>query len=118
MRADAFARYAVIVETLTRLAKLQLLHAADPADDFCVYSIAQEYASNNQLALSIEWFEKLLNEHPAHAYGFYHYAKVLERCDRTNEAIDALKRGLAQAKNCNDAKAAAELASYLDELTP
>ena len=111
-------RYAVRVETKSRLEQLQKLHAADPMDDFCLYSIAQEYATANELQLSLQWFEKLLAQHPTHAYGHYHYAKVLERCERMDDAVAALQRGLTQAKLARDAKAASELASYLDELTP
>ena len=111
-------RYAVRVETKSRLEQLQKLHAAEPTDDFCMYSIAQEYATANELQLSLQWFEKLLAQHPTHAYGHYHYAKVLERCERMDDAVAALQRGLTQAKLARDAKAASELASYLDELTP
>ncbi len=118
MRQCINLRYAVAVETKSRLEQLQKMHAADPADDFCIYSIAQEYAGANQLQLSLQWFEKLLQQHPTHAYGHYHYAKVLERCDRISDALNALQRGLAHAKQANDGKAASELASFLDELTP
>ena len=111
-------RYAVSVETKSRLEQLQKLHAADPADDFCIYSIAQEYASANELPMSLQWFEKLLAQHPTHAYGHYHYAKILERCERVDEAVAVLQRGLAHAKHAKDMKATSELASYLDELTP
>ncbi len=83
-----------------------------------MYSIAQEYATANELQLSLQWFEKLLAQHPTHAYGHYHYAKVLERCERLDHAMAALRRGLAHAKQAQDGKASAELASYLDELSP
>ncbi len=117
-REIASPRYAVSVETKSRLEQLQKLHAADPADDFCIYSIAQEYASANELPLSLQWFEKLLAQHPTHAYGHYHYAKILERCERVDEAVAVLQRGLAHAKHAKDMKATSELSSYLDELTP
>jgi hypothetical protein len=42
----------------------------------------------------------------------------LERCERLDEAVAVLQRGLAQAKQAKDMKATSELASYLDELTP
>ncbi|MCE9619012.1 MAG: tetratricopeptide repeat protein [Planctomycetes bacterium] len=106
------------MDTKTRIDHLKKLHAADPKDDFCIYSLAQEYAGSNQLPEAITWFEKLLAEHPAHAYGYYHYAKALERCDRAKDALAALQRGLQEARKSGDAKAASELASYLDELTP
>ncbi len=94
------------------------LHAADPADDFCLYGIAQEHAAAGDLPRAIHWFERLLAAHPAHAYGHYHFARALQRAGRDADAAEALRRGLAAARAAGDAKAVGELAAFLDELTP
>jgi predicted Zn-dependent protease len=86
-----------------RLSSLMAMLSADPADAFCLYGVAQEHAKADRLDEAIAWFERLLRAHPDHAYGHYHLAKVLE--------LDAARR-------TGDAKAAGELASFLDEITP
>jgi hypothetical protein len=43
---------------------------------------------------------------------------VLERAGRTDQATDVLRRGLDAARRSGDAKAANELAGYLDEIMP
>jgi tetratricopeptide (TPR) repeat protein len=101
-----------------RLSSLMAMLAADPADAFCLYGVAQEHAKADRLDQAVAWFERLLQAHPDHAYGHYHLAKVLERSGRMPEAEATLRRGLDAARRVGDAKAAGELASFLDEITP
>ena len=91
--------------------------ARDPLDAFCLYGVAQEHAKADRLDQAIEWFERVLAVEPDHAYAHFHLAKVLERAGRVPAAVDTLRRGLQAARQAGDAKAAGELAGYLDELT-
>jgi len=100
-----------------RLSSLMAMLAADPADAFCLYGVAQEHAKADRLDQAVAWFERLLQAHPDHAYGHYHLAKVLERAGDLPAAVSALQEGLRVARASGDAKAANELAGYLDELT-
>jgi Flp pilus assembly protein TadD len=101
-----------------RLATLMGMLEQDPADTFCLYGVAQEHAKADRLDEAVRWFERLLQVEPSHAYGHFHLAKVLERDGRVGEASEVLRRGLAAARASGDAKAANEIAGFLDEITP
>ena len=101
-----------------RLASLMAMLEGDPRDAFCLYGVAQEHAKADRLDEAIRWFERLLQVEPTHAYGHFHLAKVLERAGRLSDATEVLQRGLTAARGTGDAKAANEIAGYLDEITP
>lgn len=89
----------------------------DPTDAFCLYGVAQEHAKGDRLDQAIRWFERVLTVEPTHAYAHFHLAKVQERAGLLPSAIETLRRGLQVARQAGDAKAASEIAGYLDELT-
>jgi len=101
-----------------RLASLMAMLEGDPADAFCLYGVAQEHAKADRLDEAVRWFERLLQVEPTHTYGHFHLAKVLERSGRLGDATEVLRRGLSAARATGDAKAANEIAGYLDEITP
>lgn len=88
----------------------------DPSDAFCLYGVAQEHASAGRLDEAVAWFRKTIDADPGHAYARFHLAKALERQDDVAGAVTALREGLQVARATGDAKAANELAGYLDEL--
>jgi tetratricopeptide (TPR) repeat protein len=88
----------------------------DPSDAFCLYGVAQEHASAGRLDEAVAWFRKTIAADPGHAYARFHLAKALERLDDMEGAVTALREGLQVARAAGDAKAANELAGYLDEL--
>lgn len=89
----------------------------DPSDAFCLYGVAQEHASAGRLEEAVAWFHRTIAADPGHAYARFHLAKVLERAGDVPGAVSALQEGLRIARASGDAKAANELAGYLDELT-
>ena len=91
---------------------------SDPDDAFCLYGVAQEHAREGRLQEAVEWFSRAIEADPTHAYARFHMAKALEGLGRVDEAVRALRDGLQVARTSGDAKAAGELASYLDEITP
>jgi tetratricopeptide (TPR) repeat protein len=91
--------------------------AQDPSDAFCLYGVAQEHASAGRLDEAVAWFRKTIAADPGHAYARFHLAKALERMEDLDGAVAALREGLQVARAAGDAKAANELAGYLDELT-
>lgn len=101
-----------------RLGTLMAMIEQDPSDTFCLYGIAQEHAKAERLDEAVRWFERLLELEPSHAYAHFHLAKVLERAGQVKRATEVLERGLIAARHAGDAKAANELAGYLDEITP
>lgn len=90
----------------------------DPGDAFCLYGVAQEHAKAARFDEAVAWYRRAIDADPGHAYARFHMAKALESLGRVPEAMAALRDGLAAARAAGDAKAANELAGYLDELTP
>ena len=102
----------------SRLESLMRLLEQDPSDAFCLYGVAQEHASAGRDEDAAAWFRRAIAADPKHAYARFHLARALERLGRVDEATAALREGLGVARAEGDAKAANELAGYLDELTP
>lgn len=99
-----------------RLQKLLRLLEAEPEDAFCLYAIAQEHLRLDAPEQALAWFERTIVADPAHAYAHFHAAKALEQLDRLDDARRILEAGLASATRSGDAKAAGEIAGYLDAL--
>jgi len=100
-----------------RLSKLLALHAADPADAFCLYGIAQEHARAGRHGEALEWYDRTLAADPAYCYAYYHKARSLEDLGRALDACATLRAGLDAARRAGDGHALSELNAYLDQLT-
>ncbi len=100
-----------------RLAQLLRLVELEPTDAFCLYGVAQEYARRGQHAEAVAWYDRCLAADPNYCYAYYHQAKAFEEADRIDDAVAALKAGLARATSVGDRQAQNEIAAYLDQLT-
>ncbi len=100
-----------------RLAQLLKLLEADPADAFCLYGVAQEYARRGNADEAVRWYDRCLGVDPLYCYAYFHKAKALEELDRMSDAVATLRTGLEKAKVARDGQAISEIAAYLDELT-
>lgn len=91
--------------------------AQSPADNFLQHALALEYIKlgNDEEARSL--FEEILNRDPAYIGSYYHLAKLLERIDATDEAINVYEKGMEAAKKAGDDHAFSELRSAYEELT-
>lgn len=103
---------------MERVGRLLKLYQSDPCDADVPYMIAQEHARAGDHAHALQWYDTCLKMEPAYHYAYYHKAKSLEALERFGDAAAVVQEGLARARASGDQKAAAELASYLDELTP
>lgn len=101
---------------MSRLAQLEKLLAADPADADVLYMLAQEHAKAGDHAAALAWYDKCLAVSPAYHYAYFHKAKSLEAMGDIAGAVDVLRAGRSRAAHAGDAKAASELGAYLDEL--
>lgn len=100
------------------LAQLERLLAADPADPFVLYGIAQEHAKSGAHARAVEFYDRCLAADPAYCYAYYHKAKSLEALGREADAVQTLRDGAAAAKKAGDEHAVSEISGYLDVLSP
>lgn len=89
----------------------------NPTDSFLQHALALEYIKlgNDEAARSL--FEKLLNENPGYIGSYYHLAKLLERKDKAEEAIEVYEKGMEEAKRAGDGHAFGELRAAYEELT-
>ncbi len=102
---------------MERIPKLKELLVQNPADSFLQHALALEYIKlgNDEAARGL--FEKLLNENPGYIGSYYHLAKLLERKDKTEEAIKIYEKGMEEAKKAGDNHAYGELRAAYEELT-
>lgn len=100
-----------------RLSKLLSMLEADPGDAFCLYGIAQEHAGNGEHETALEWYAKAAVAAPDDGYVHFHRARSLEDLGRVDEAITAVRDGLAAAGRSGDAHAQSELNGLLESLS-
>jgi tetratricopeptide (TPR) repeat protein len=74
-----------------RLAQLLKLLEADPADAFCLYGVAQEYARRGNADEAVRWYDRCLGVDPLYCYAYFHKAKALEELDRVSDAVATLR---------------------------
>ena len=61
-------------------------------------------------------FEEILNREPEYIGSYYHLAKLLERNEKTDEAIKVYEKGMEEAKKAGDNHAYGELRGAWEEL--
>lgn len=100
-----------------RIVQLQSLLAAEPDDTFCLYGLAIEYAKRGEHDRALQWFDRTLQADPNYCYAYFHKAKCQEDAGDTAGACQTVRAGIERAAAIKDAKALAELSSYLDEMS-
>ena len=102
---------------MDRIFKLYEFLKANPKDSFVQHALALEYIKlgNDEQARGL--FEEILNRDPGYIGSYYHLAKLLERNDKTDEAIKVYEKGMEEAKKAGDNHAFGELRGAYEELT-
>jgi Tfp pilus assembly protein PilF len=100
-----------------RISKLNEFLKINPKDSFVQHALALEYIKlgNDEQARGL--FEEILNREPDYIGSYYHLAKLLERNDKTDEAINVYEKGMEEAKKAGDNHAFGELRGAYEELT-
>jgi predicted Zn-dependent protease len=99
-----------------RLAQLSQMQAADPDDPFFPYAIAQEYLSDQQLALARTQFEALMARFPDYLPAYYHAGMTMYQLGDPDAATACLQQGLALARTQGDRKTAYEIRELLEDI--
>lgn len=89
----------------------------NPTDSFLQHALALEYIKLGDDEKARSLFEALLNREPGYIGSYYHLAKLLERNDKTEEAIKVYEKGMEEAKKAGDIHALGELRGAYEELT-
>ncbi len=102
---------------MSRIEKLNEFLKTNPTDSFLQHALALEYIKLGDDEKARGLFEALLNREPGYIGSYYHLAKLLERNDKTEEAIKVYERGMEEAKKAGDNHALGELRGAYEELT-
>jgi len=101
---------------MDRIAKIKEFLAANPADNFLRHALALEYMKLGEDAAARELFEAILTESPDYVGSYYHLAKLLEKMEERELAIQWYEKGMAAAKQAGDNHAYNELQAGYEEL--
>lgn len=91
-----------------RLQQLFTFLEEEPDDPFNLYAIALEYLKN-QDEKALQYFEKLLQEHPDYVATYYHAAQLYLDLDMKEKAEQTYLKGIEKAKDQQNTLALREL---------
>lgn len=101
---------------MDRIEKLKEYLAANPTDSFLQHALALEYIKLGDDSSARQLFEDILSRDPNYIGSYYHLAKLLERLNMQETAIDWYQKGMAAAKATGDQHAYNELQMAYEEL--
>jgi tetratricopeptide (TPR) repeat protein len=102
---------------MDKIAALTEILTADPANAFARYGLAMEHAGQGKTDLALTEFTTLIHHNPDYVPAYQMSAQTLAKLGRTDEAIARLKEGLTAAHRTNNAHAASEMQTLLDDLS-
>lgn len=102
---------------MERILKLKEYLSVNPMDSFLQHALALEYIKLGNDEDARVLFEEILNREPGYIGSYYHLAKLLERMEETNKAIEVYEKGMEAAKKADDNHAFGELRGAYEELT-
>lgn len=87
-----------------------------PGDAFARYGLAMECAKEGDNRAATEHFEKLLEDEPNYAAGYFQFAQLLARLGRLEQARKLLSDGIIVAQRAGDMHARDEMQSALNAM--
>ncbi len=101
---------------MDRIAKIKEFLQTNPNDNFLRHALALEYLKVGEDLLARELFEGVLTDSPDYIGSYYHLAKLLEKMEQTDLAIEWYEKGMAEAKKAGDNHAYSELQAAYEDL--
>jgi len=101
---------------MDRITKIREFLTANPKDNFLRHALALEYMKLGDDQGARELFEAILAESPDYIGSYYHLAKLLEKMQETDLAIQWYEKGMAEAKKAGDNHAYNELQAAYEDL--
>ena len=80
------------------------------------HALALEYVKAGDDAKARDYFEDILSDSPDYVGSYYHLAKLLERNDEADLAVQWYKKGMEAARQAGDNHAYNELQSAYEDL--
>jgi Tfp pilus assembly protein PilF len=103
---------------MDRINKLREYLTASPADSFLKHALGLEYIKIGNDEEARQLFEDILERDPKYIGTYYHLAKLLERNDKNELAIEWYEKGMAAAKEGGDQHSYNELQAAYEDLLP
>lgn len=100
---------------MDRIAKLKAFLEENPSDNFIQHALALEYIKIGDDLAARQLFENILAHDANYIGSYYHLAKLLERNDEREAAIQWYELGMMKAKEAGDQHAYNELKSAYEE---
>lgn len=101
---------------MDRIEKILEFLKTNPKDNFLRHALALEYIKLGDDLKARILFEEILTESPDYIGSYYHLAKLLEKLEQTDKAIEYYEKGMAAAKAANDNHAYSELQAAYEDL--
>lgn len=87
-----------------------------PKDNFLRHALALEYIKIGEELKARDLFLEILTEFPDYIGSYYHLAKVLEKLEQREAAIEWYEKGMAAAKLAKDDHSYRELQAAYEDL--
>ena len=101
---------------MERIEKIKEFLKDNPTDNFLRHALALEYIKIGDDLTARNLFEAILTEDSNYIGSYYHLAKLLEKLEQTQLAIDWYEKGMAAAKLAKDQHAYNELQAAYEDL--
>lgn len=101
---------------MDRIAKIKAFLETAPKDNFLRHALALEFIKVGEDLAARELFEAILTESPDYIGSYYHLAKLFEKMEQTNLAIEWYEKGMEAAKLAKDNHAYNELQAAYEDL--
>lgn len=95
----------------TRFQQLQALLQDNPQDSFLLFAIAKEYEKAQDWQEALAYYLKLLEQDAGYIGAYYHLAKLYEKIEQPEKALEVYQRGMDLATAIGDRHALSELAA-------
>ena len=101
---------------MDRIAKIKEFLQAHPTDNFLRHALALEYIKTEKNTEARELFEAILTASPDYIGSYYHLAKLLEKLEEKELAIEWYEKGMLAAKQAKDNHSYNELQAAYEDL--
>jgi len=101
---------------MNRIAKILEFLKDAPTDNFLRHALALEYIKEGNDTAAKELFLHILTHSPDYIGSYYHLAKLLQRNNETEQAIEWYEKGMKAAKQAGDNHSYSELQSAYEDL--
>ncbi len=102
---------------MERIEKLMEMLKTSPEDSFLKHAMALEMVKKGEDVTARALFESILENEPGYVGSYYHLARLLERMEETDAAIQVYEKGMEECRKINDRHALNELQMAYDDLT-